>query len=209
MKILDISLTLFSRMTVWPGDQPFAVERMKEIVSGDEVNLTRLIMTAHAGTHVDAPLHFSPSGKGAESLDLETLCGEVFVVHLPGIKQVRSADLAGAPIPASASRLLFRTDNSRYLADGKFHTDFVALSVDAAEWIADRDIKLVGIDYLSIGPYDNPAEVHKILLEKEIAIVEGLDLRAVTEGRYLLFCLPLKIAGGDGAPARAVLVRPE
>jgi arylformamidase len=116
--------------------------------------------------------------------------------------------LRRAEIPPRTRRLLFKTCNSAHWAqpDGKFHTDYTALSTDAAQYLVERGIKLVGIDYFSIGPFQDGAPVHEILLKAGIVIVEGLNLSAVSQGRYSLYCLPLKLAGSDGAPARAILV---
>ena len=160
------------------------------------------------GTHVDAPDHFLGNGQTVESLPLSILCGRAYVLNLPEIDLITANILQNADIPPRTRRILFKTRNSVYWSDKdlKFQTDFVALSPDGAEYLVSRRVKLVGIDYLSIAPYKQSRPTHEILLKAGIVILEGLDLSAVTQGRYSLYCLPLKVADSDGAPARAMLV---
>jgi len=209
MRIYDISLTITQEIPVWPGDPPVMLERMTTIAAGADVNLTRLAMCVHTGTHVDAPYHlFSKNAATVDQLPLKILSGRAYLLHLPDCDQITAQALEQAQIPPRTRRLLFKTRNSRYWSshtDG-FQTDFVALSPDGAEWLVKRGIKLVGIDYLSISPYDDVRPTHEILLKAGVVIIEGLDLSHVSQGRYTLHCLPLKIAGADGAPARAILI---
>ncbi len=208
MHTYDITLALSSELPVWPGDEAFVLERMDSIANGGTSNTSRLTMSAHMGTHVDAPDHFLGNGKTVEKLSLSILSGRVYVLHLPEVNIITAAVLEKAEIPPRTRRILFKTKNSAHWTnkDKNFRTDFVALSGDAAQYLVDRGVKLVGIDYLSISPYNAPKPTHEILLKAGVVILEGLDLSEVTQGRYTLYCLPLKLVGSDGAPARAILI---
>lgn len=208
MRIYDITLTLSAEIPTWPGDPKFYMERFDKIEAGAQTNTTRLEMSAHTGTHVDAPYHFINHGKGVDQLSLKVLTGRVYVLHLPEVDVVTAADLERADIPPRTRRLLIRTRNSEYWAKGvnEFQTDFVALTADAAEYLVKRGVKLIGVDYLSVAPYEQSRPTHEILLRANVIIVEGLNLAEVAQGRYMLYCLPLKLKGADGAPARAILI---
>jgi arylformamidase len=210
MHTYDISLTISPDLPVWPGDPAVEMERVAKMEEGSRYNLTHLKMSAHVGTHVDAPFHFlGGNALTIDKLPLSLLTGRAYVVHLPDeVELITASILKRADIPTRTRRLLFKTRNSALWAqpDGKFHTDFTALSPDGAQYLVERSIKLVGIDYLSIAPFQEGAPVHEILLKAGIVIVEGLNLSQVSQGRYTLYCLPLKLAGSDGAPARAILV---
>jgi len=208
MHTYDITLTLSPELPCWPGDTAFELERVQKIDEGATANVSSLTMSAHMGTHVDAPDHFLNNGKTVEKLALSVLSGRAYVLNLPEVDLITAAILEQAEIPPRTRRVLFKTRNSEYwsrqLKD--FQTDFVAISPDAAQYLVDRGVKLVGIDYLSIAPYHQGLVTHQILLKAGMVILEGLDLSAVSPGRYTLFCLPLKLAGSDGAPARAILI---
>jgi arylformamidase len=208
MHTYDISLPISPNLPTWPGDPPFKRKYVSEIVQGGNTNTSFLEMCAHMGTHVDAPDHFLGNGKTVENLPLNILCGRAYVLHLPEVEIITANDLENAEIPPRTRRILFKTRNSEFWARGvqTFQTNFVALSEDAADYLVERSVKLVGIDYLSIAPYKQSRPTHEILLKAGIVILEGLDLSSVTQGRYSLFCLPLKLVGSDGAPARAMLV---
>lgn len=184
------------------------MEQVSNIEDGADANVTRLDMSVHTGTHVDAPFHFL--GKGyptSENLSLKILSGRAYVLHLPDCDLITEKILENAEVPPRTRRLIFKTRNSNYWSqptDG-FQMDFVALSSDGAQWLVNRGVKLVGIDYLSIAPYDLGRPTHEILLKAGMIVIEGLDLSEVSQGRYTLHCLPLKLAGSDGAPARAIL----
>ena len=208
MRTYDITLTITPQSIVWPGDPPVIMERTSSIASGDHSNVSHIKMSCHTGTHVDAPDHFLNNGKTVEALSLDLLVGRAYVLHLPDVNLITASVLMQADIPPRTRRLLFKTRNSEYWEKGssEFHTDFVGLSVDAAELLVDRNVKLVGIDYLSIAPYKMGTPVHTILLNAGVVVIEGLDLSQVSQGRYTLHCLPLKLGGADGAPTRAILV---
>jgi len=165
-------------------------------------------MCVHTGTHIDAPDHFLAGGKSTEDIPLENLVGECLVVELPGRSRISKTGLEALMIPAGTRKLVFKTDNSRLWNNlsHKFYEDYCALTADAAEWIRDSGIHLVGIDYLSVSLYRDPPEnVHRILLEADVVLVEGLNLTGVSPGPYRITCLPLRILNVDGAPARVIL----
>ncbi|UCH60515.1 MAG: cyclase family protein [Anaerolineales bacterium] len=209
MRIYDISLTISPTLPVWPGDPRVVLQRERKIEEGERSNVSRLEMSVHMGTHVDAPYHFlGGDAPTVEQLSLKDLTGRVYLLHLPDIDLITAQILEKAEIPPRTRRILFKTRNSDYWANQvvDFQTDFVGLSADAAQYLVERSIKLVGVDYLSVAPYDAVEPTHHILLKAGVIIVEGLDLSGVSQGRYTMHCLPLKLAGSDGAPARAVLV---
>jgi arylformamidase len=208
MRTYDITLTINPQSVVWPGDEPVSIRKTSSIAAGDDTNVSEISMSCHTGTHVDAPHHFLNNGITVDDLPLDLLVGRAYVLHLPDISMITASALMQADIPPRTRRLLFKTRNSQYWAGGnqKFQTDYVGLSVDAAELLVDRNVKLVGIDYLSIAPYKMGTPVHSILLDAGVVVIEGLDLSQVSQGRYTLHCLPLKLGGVDGAPARAILV---
>jgi arylformamidase len=208
MRTYDITLTITPQSIVWPGDSPVVVKHTSSIASGDNSNVSEITMSCHTGTHVDAPHHFLNNGITVDDLSLDLLVGRAYVLHLPDVSLITASILMQADIPPRTRRLLFKTRNSNLWANGnkEFQTDFVGLSVDAAELLVDRNVKLVGIDYLSIAPYKMGTPVHTILLNAGVVVIEGLDLSQVSQGRYNLHCLPLKLGGADGAPTRAILV---
>lgn len=208
MHIYDITLTISPDLPVWPGDPPVKVERVAKIEEGANANVSLMNMGVHTGTHVDAPLHFLTDGNGVESLPLNILTGRAYVLNLPDADIITASVLKQSSIPTETNRLIIKTRNSQYWAhkDPVFRTDFVGISSDAAEFLLELGIKLIGVDYLSVAPYKQSRPTHEILLKSDIVIVEGLDLSNITQGQYTLYCLPLKIAGCDGAPARAILV---
>jgi arylformamidase len=177
---------------------------------GAIANVTQLAICAHLGTHVDAPYHFL-GGEAAtvDQLPLNLLIGRAYVLQVDDkIDTITARELEAAEIPPRTRRVLFKTRNSRLWQqnDGKFAEDFVAVSPDGAQFLVERGIKLVGVDYLSVAPFADQAPTHQILLAAGIVVVEGLDLSKVSPGRYSLYCLPLKISGADGAPARVILI---
>jgi len=195
-------------MPVFLGDPPVRIELAQAIAEGASCNVTRLDMGAHTGTHVDAPVHFIEGGSGADALPLEALIGPAWVVdgtRLTG--EIDEGALDGLDIPDDESRLLFKTPNSALWDRDAFSDGFIGLTDGAARALAARGIALVGADYLSIAPHGKAAPTHYALLKAGVVIVEGLDLREVDPGPYDLVCLPLRIVGCDGAPARALLHR--
>ncbi len=209
MKIHDISVPLSHTTPVYPGDAPVRLERLHKMEEGAVYNFSRLESSVHSGTHVDAPLHFVSGAPSIDRVDLERLVGPAQVADLTRVARLITAqDLEAAQIEPDTRRLLLKTRNSQLWQRPGFQQDFVGLAPDAAEWLIRRQIGLVGIDYLSIEPFDSAdLTVHKLLLGAGILIVENLNLGEVRPGAYQLICLPLKIEGGEGAPARAMLMQ--
>ncbi len=204
MELIDITLPIRPGMIVYPGDPEVHLERTSSIAEGEAANISRLDFGVHTGTHVDAPLHFIDGAPAAEALPLEALIGPAYVIDATSLdRDIDEAALDELDRPETVERLLFKTSNSALLAEDSFSRDFVSFVESGARRIVDLGVRLVGIDYLSIG--DEAA--HHVLLGAGVVPVEGLDLRGVEPGPYRLICLPIKIAGSDGAPARAVLIR--
>ena len=209
-KIIDISLSVSPSLPVWPGDPPIEMSRLSTIEHGDSANVTHISMSAHTGTHVDAPYHFfSGDAATTDQLPLDLLTGPAYVVQIPDSEDRITANiLRRLNIPTGTKRLLFRTRNSELwvMATGNFVEDFVAIDPGAAQYLVDLGVKTIGVDYLSVAPYSDTIPTHRILLGSGVVIIEGLDLSQVDPGFYELYCLPVKLAGADGAPARAILV---
>lgn len=209
MQIYDVSLPISPALPVWPGDPGVVMERLSKMEAGDLANVTHISLGVHTGTHVDAPYHFlGGEAPTVEKLPLKILSGRAYVLHLPEVEQITAGVLRGVEIPPRTRRLLLRTRNSEYWVNQTpdFQSDYVAISADGAQYLVDRGIKLVGVDYLSVAPFQDSVPTHTILLKAGVVIVEGLNLAHVSQGRYTLHCLPLKLVGSDGAPARAILI---
>lgn len=205
MGIIDISVPLYEGMPVWPQSPGIRHEWVKRIDRGNNSNDSVLHCDVHLGTHIDAPFHFCENGRMVEELSLEVLCGSVYVADLTLVDAIGEDDLSFIELPDDTERLLFKTSNSKLWKEGKFNPKYVALTKGGAQWIVDRGIQLVGIDYLSIGSYHDSSPTHRVLLGAEVVIVEGLNLTNVQPGRYELVCLPMKFTGAEGAPARVIL----
>ncbi len=208
MTIHDISLPISGSLIVWPSDPEVKITQTSRLDKGDMATVSRLDMGAHTGTHVDAPCHFVPGGSSVDTLDLNVLMGPALVVHVLEADALSVDVLERLRIPPGTERVLFRTRNSDLWARGEreFDEDFVAITEDGAHWLVENRVRLVGIDYLSVGPFDEPIPTHSVLLRAGVIAVEGLDLSGMAAGVYQFVCLPLKIAGCDGAPARAILI---
>jgi arylformamidase len=207
VKLVDISIPIRDAMTVYRGNPPVRIRRAMTL-QRDGVNLSELCLGSHTGTHVDAPSHFVKGGKGIDRLDLDRFIGPAWVADLRRvIGGINADDLRKARIPRGSRRILLRTSNSRWWHPARaFRTDFVYLAPDGADWLVERNVQLVGIDYLSIEGYDVPgAPTHKRLLGAGIPIVEGLDLFNVRPGRWQMAAVPLRIVNADAGLARAVL----
>ncbi len=207
MKIYDLTLPISPSLIVWPDDPPLQFSQPYHLDRGDICTVTRLSLSVHTGTHVDAPAHFIAGGAGVETLDLHTLMGPALVVEALGVSQVTAVVLDNLAIPPGTKRLLIKTNNSARWAAGetKFYEEYVAITADGAQWLVDQGIKLVGVDYLSVAPFTALTACHQILLQQEIIPVEGLNLHGIPPGPYHFICLPLLIQGSDGAPCRAIL----
>jgi arylformamidase len=207
MKLIDVSVPLDSNTPTYPGNTPFQLEAIKRLGRGDSSNVSTLHLSAHAGTHVDAPRHFFDEGKGAEQLPLDVLCGRTRVIELTTRKGVTAEDLAPFDLREDV-RLLIKTHNSKLWGSAVFHADYIGVTETAARLLVERGVRLVGVDYVSVEEYKRPgAPAHRTLLGAGTIVVEGLNLRDIEPGTYDMFCLPLAVVGADGAPARVVLRR--
>jgi arylformamidase len=204
-KILDVTAPLSASLPLVEGDPPLKLEAVRRIADGAPYNLTRLEMSCHAGTHVDAPYHFLADGKTVDEIPLDILVGKARVLDFGVSRKVDRSDLEALDLRDDV-RLLLKTRMSGQLRHPVLQQDHVYLARDAAEYLAQIGIKLVGMDYVSIDEYGNgdfPA--HMALLQAGVVVVEGLDLSEVEAGEYDMTCLPLRVAGSDGAPARVIL----
>lgn len=207
--VIDISIPLRPGMTTWPGSTGLSLTRTRRMEDGDATNNSRLDLDVHMGTHIDAPWHFLSSGAKIEDLALSDLIGPAVVAHLPDCDAISEVELEALALAPGTQRLLLRTRNSTWWSSGAtpFREDFVALTSGGARWVVERGLRLVGIDYLSVQRFRDPPLTHHLLLGARVVVVEGLDLADVEPGEYELICLPLRLLGAEGAPARAVLRR--
>ncbi|ACK42206.1 MULTISPECIES: cyclase family protein [Dictyoglomus] len=204
-KPIDVSLLIHEDMLFWPNDPKFQREWVAKISEGKNANLSKITLGSHTGTHIDTPYHFLDHGKTLENIDISRFYGFAKVFEIKNPNKILLQDIETLPIE-EGDIILFKTKNSLLLKENIFHDDYVGLSLEAARYLADKNVKTIGIDYLSIGPRgDEGREVHRILLGKEIGIIEGLNLLEIKEGRYFMMALPLKIKGGEGSPVRAIL----
>jgi arylformamidase len=207
--LFDVTVPLRPGMPTWDGEPGPAIRPLKQIgVDGEPAAVSLISLGSHCGTHVDAPAHFIPGGASVDQLPLDALVGPCRVVTVDPAAQGRSviepADLD--PAALGVERLLLKTPSGQFWSDPAFRRDFVGMSGEAAARLVRQGVRLVGIDYLSIDPYDaDPYVAHLTLLHAGVVVLEGLDLRATPPGAYDLFALPLKLADADGAPARVVL----
>ena len=203
---IDISVPLRNAMVHWPGDPSVTIKRIKDMEHGDTANLSEISMGAHSGTHVDAPLHFIQQGQGVDKMPLDIMVGRARVIEILDTESIKSEELLRHRI-LCGERILFKTTNSSHVwHTDEFIEDFVFISDDAALFLAERGVRLVGVDYLSVGSFNRGGSyVHRTLLSGGVWIIEGLNLLGVKQGKYDLICLPLKLGDSDGAPARAIL----
>ena len=202
---IDVSVPLREGMVSWPGDTPFHIERVSDMARGDVYTLSKLAMSGHACTHMDAPLHFIKGGATIDTLPIDATVGPARVIALPRVKMITAEALKPFRI-REGERVIFKTSNSRKDRVGTFFEDYVAVTPDAAAYLVERKPMTIGIDGPSVGPFhEGIVETHQHLLGAGIWVIEGLDLSRVSAGSYDLVCLPLKVVGADGAPARVVL----
>src|SRR5262249_28691206 len=198
---IDVSVPIYDGMVHWPDNPSIQLKAIMHVERGDIATVSSLEMGTHTGTHIDAPIHFIPGGAGADAVPLQNLIGPARIIEIEDPNAVTQAELRNYNLRHS-ERLLFKTLNSQRCWNGsEFVGDFVSLAGDAAAYLAELNTLAVGIDYLSVGS----PEVHRTLLNAGVVIIEGLNLSDVSAGEYEFLCLPLRIAGGDGAPARALL----
>lgn len=205
MKLIDVSVPLDASLPTYPNNTPFTLEPIKRLARGDSSNVSTLHMSAHSGTHVDAPRHFFDERPGTDALPLEMLMGRARVIELSTRKGITASDLAPFDLSDDV-RVLLKTSNSRLWGSPEFHTDFVGVAESGAKYLVEHGIKVVGVDYLTVEVYKTPgAPAHHVLLGAGTIVIEGLNLRDVEPGIYDMYCLPLRVVGADGAPARVVL----
>jgi arylformamidase len=204
--IYDVTVPIFENVPIYEGDPTVEIGIYASIAKGDVANVTKICFGTHTATHVDAPSHFIEGARKVHELELERLIGECRVVQLG--KDIFSIEPKQLKNLQNVERVIFKTRNSEFWNEPNFRRDFTYLTLQAAERLVEMDVKLVGIDYLSIEKFgEENFPVHKLLLGREVVILEGLDLRKVPAGDYELICLPIKIISqtGDGAPARVIL----
>jgi arylformamidase len=206
----DISVALDGELPIWPDSPGVYTKLRMAIGQGDDANVTQLSIDVHSGTHVDAPRHCIDDGATVEELGLDPFIGPAIVLDTGPAEEISASVLDAAMIPDDTERLLLRTANSSRpdMYQTPFDADYAALTLDGAEWLASRNLRLVGIDYLSIQRYSEPPDVHRALLGAGIPLLEGLSLAKVTPGAYELICLPMRLVNVEGAPARAILLPP-
>jgi arylformamidase len=206
MQIFDISQPIAPGIGVWPGDRRYRCEWTLRIPDGDSCNVSAVSMSVHTGTHVDAPFHFDQNGADIAGVPLERFVGPARVIEYAGVEPLSAALLAGFPLE-NVQRVLFKTSASS-LPSNRFERGFVCLTEDAAEYLGHRNLLLVGTDAPSVDSFSSKSmSVHKMLLQYGISILEGVRLAEVPAGDYELIALPLRFAGLDGSPVRAILKR--
>ena len=204
---LDVSVTVRSKLPVWPGNPEVDLSSVQSFSQGDEVTISRITLGAHTGTHMDAPLHFIQAGKTIDEMPLDIGLGRARVIEIENPEVILPDELEQHNIKAD-ERILFKTKNSgRDLwAKQTFTENYVYISTEAGKYLAEREVKLVGVDYVSVGGYQkNAPEVHRALLGGGVWVVEGLELSTISPGAYDLLCLPLKLRGLEASPVRALL----
>ena len=208
-RIIDISVPIRTGGLVYPGNPPIEVELQQAVAKGAGANVSLIRFGSHTGTHADAKRHFFDDGQPVDQIPLERLIGPAIVLHFgDDIRAIGAQDLRAFDIDGH-TRVLLRTRNSALLSQAEFVRDYTYLAPDGAEYLVSKGVELVGIDYLSIEQFHSGHhKTHRTLLAKAVVILEGLDLSQVAAGEYELICLPLRLEGCDGAPARAVLVTP-
>ena len=206
--LIDVSVPLHSELPPWPGDTPPEIEQVASW-ERDGYELRRLTASLHWGTHVDAPSHFSPQGWSIDEIPLKVLMGTVLVVEFPQLSQITARDLQEHPV-AGYRRVFIKTRNSQFWQEHplRFHTEFTALTADAARYLVEQGVQLVGIDYASVDLFEaSDLPVHRILYQHNVVGVENLNLSRVEPGEYEMICLPVNIRGAEGAFARVVLIK--
>lgn len=206
-RIYDLSIPLRSGGLIYPGNPEVSIEPQQSMSKGAGANVSRISFGSHSGTHVDAGKHFFDDGQTVDQISLDLLVGPAILIAVDeSLAAVGARDLEQHGLNGH-KRVLIRTRNSGFLLDTEFHRDYTFLAPDGAEYLVSLGVELVGIDYLSIEQFHSGHHrTHRTLLEKDVVIVEGLHLSGPSPGEYELVCLPLRLEGLDGAPARAILI---
>ena len=210
MDIFDITIPLSEKTPVWEGEKGLSIKKTDAISRGDTFNVTRIAMSLHTGTHIDAPNHLLPEGMTIDKIALKRFIGPAQVVDVPdGVTELNVAVFEKLDLLPKFKHLLFKTRNSRFWVNEPyaFRKDYTALTRDGAVFLADLGYELIGIDSFSISVFSDLVEPHRILMKKGILVLENIDLHAVRAGVYTLYCLPIPIVGAEAAPVRAILIR--
>jgi arylformamidase len=208
-RLIDVSVLLTPGIATYPGNPPFEIAPVHRLAAGDSANNSRLTMGTHTGTHVDAPKHFIDDRPGVDAMSLDLLIGRARVIDMPVRGGITAKDLEAAGLREDL-RVLLRTPNSKLWNKPKepFHEEYAYLTGEGAKFLVDQGVKVVGVDYLSVEKFHTPGHpAHHALLGANVIIIEGLNLSDAEPGVYEMYCLPLKVEGADGAPARVVLKR--
>ncbi len=199
----DITLTMHEEMAVWPEQKPF---KRITLNTNDKSYLSEISLCTHTGTHVDAPRHFIKKGKDITEIDLELLVGPCKVIEINSDKKLIEVSDLRDKIEKNDNKLLVKTKNSEIIHDNVFHKDYISFSVEAINFLLEKGIRLLGIDYFSIAPFEDTNPVHRTFLKQNNTLaLEGIDLSNIEPGKYQLICLPMKIEKAGGAPARVLL----
>ena len=201
MQIFDISMTIHPQMAMFEDDPPPKFSIWEQPSEQNSFTTSKLELFSHTGTHVDAPSHLFPNTESIIEIPLDHLVGEALVV------EVLSDGALSSHSDPQGKIILLKTGESTYLRKGVFRSNFLAPNAKEIENLIDANIKAIGIDTLSIDNFETEVINHPLLLEASIPIIEGLDLNEVPPGEYFCVCLPLKLQGLDGAPARAIILR--
>lgn len=205
---IDVSFPYYEGMAIYPGNPTYQREVVQDVSLGDSATVSKITMGTHTGTHIDAPLHVFKNGKSVDQILLERMNGRAKLLDLRGLQDITVGRLKAEKLCAD-DIVLLKTDNTERFQGTQVLSDYVTLTYEAAEYLVEIGIKMVGIDYMTIerprGKRIEGMSVHRILLGADIVIVEGLDLRSITAEEYELFCFPQCLKGADGAPTRVVL----
>lgn len=205
---IDISFPYYEGMAIYPNNPQYICQKVSDMQNGDSCNVSRIVMGTHTGTHIDAPYHFMQDGMTIDQLPLERTNGIAKVLYIE--EKVITKDCLEKYEIGKDDIIIFRTSNSDVFEGTRVLSSYVTLDYEGAQYLADKKVKMIGIDYMTIerprGLREPGKSVHTILLGNGILILETLDLRGVEEGEYTLVCLPLRLQGSDGSPVRAVLV---
>lgn len=205
MNFYDVTLTISDTLVTWPTDPAVSIRKTGLISQDNSCNVSELTLGSHCGTHIDAPYHFEENGIKIDQIPLDYLMGNATVFEIKNKEKIDLSDLKSLQL-IDCKRVIFKTINSTYWKSFEFKKDFVHVTKEAAQYLVDCKVKLVGIDYLSIEKFGNKAaDTHHTFLKNGVIIIEGLDLSNVHAGNYELIALPLKIKDGDGSPARVIL----
>jgi arylformamidase len=205
--MIDITAPVSHELPVWPNSPGWSLHRERWEKEGGLITNSILTTDLHVGTHVEAPLHFLEGGHTVDEMGLSPLVGRAYVVHLPDAATIDSTVLESAGVPEGVRRLLIRTRNSGWwTTTPEFRPNYVALNESASEWCVDRQLTLVGIDFLSVQSRAATSETHRILMRAGVTVLEGLNLAKAEPGYWQLVCLPIYLVGVEAAPARAILL---